>query len=87
MKPEYEYGDITIKRVSNGWVVVTGSEYEKEDTIISVYEDTNSEHGMKESLYEMLCGLFEVYMQSKREAGIRISFSEKTKEEEDLTRK
>ena len=83
MKPEYEYGDLLIKRVSNGWIVVTGSDYSEEATIVSVHEDTDSEHGMKESLYYMLTEVFEVYMQSKRTAGLKIDFSEKTREQEE----
>jgi hypothetical protein len=83
MIPEYKYGDLLIKRVSNGWVVVTGSHHDEEATIIAVHEDTESEHGMKESLYHMLVEVFEVYMQSKRTSGLKISFSEKTREQED----
>ena len=83
MSPEYKYGDLLIKRVSNGWVVVTGSHHDEEATIISVHEDTESEHGMKESLYNMLTDVFDVYMQSKRASGLKISFSEKTREQED----
>ena len=26
MEPEYDYGDILIRRVANGWLVATGSE-------------------------------------------------------------
>lgn len=83
MKPEYEHGDLLIKRVSNGWIVVTGSDYDNEATIVSVHEDTESEHGMKESLYYMLTEVFEVYMQSKRTSGLKIDFSEKTREQEE----
>lgn len=83
MVPEYKYGDLLIKRVRNGWIVVTGSDHDGEATIISVHEDTESEHGMKESLYNMLTDVFEVYMQSKRASGLKISFSEKTREQED----
>ena len=64
MTPEYKYGDLLIKRVSNGWVVVTGSHHDEEATIIAVHEDTESEHGMKESLYHMLMEVFVVIFQS-----------------------
>ena len=83
MNPEYQEGDLLIKRVSNGWIVVTGSHHDEESTIISVHEDTESEHGMKESLYHMLVDVFEVYMQSKRTSGLKISFTEKTREQEE----
>jgi len=83
MTPKYQDGDLLIKRVSNGWIVVTGSYNDEESTIISVHEDTESEHGMKESLYHMLLDVFEVYMQSKRTSGLKISFTEKTREQEE----
>jgi len=82
MKPEYDCGDILIKRVANGWLVVSGSEHEGQVQVF-VYEDKENPNWIAESLYNLLLDQFTPYMQSKRSAGINMSFSHKTKEEED----
>lgn len=83
MKPEYEYGDILIRRVANGWLVVEGSEDEEDRVQIFVYEDKENPNWIAESLYNLLMDQFSPYMQSKRSAGIKMSFSHKSLEEEE----
>ena len=83
MKPEYDLGDIVIKRVANGWMVIQGSVMREEGTDIFVYEDKENPNYIAESLYNLICEQFEPYLQSKRTPGIKISFSHKTKEEEE----
>lgn len=83
MKPEYDHGDILIRRVANGWLVATGSEVEEGQVHIFVYEDKENPNWIAESLYNLLRDQFEPYMQSKRSAGIKMSFSHKSKEEEE----
>ena len=83
MKPEYEYGDILIKRVANGWLVVQGSEHDEDRVQVFVYEDKENPNYIAESLYNLLADQFECYMQSKRSAGIKMSFSHQTIEEEE----
>ena len=83
MKPEYEHGDILIKRVANGWLVVEGSEAEEDRVQIFVYEDKENPNWIAESLYNLLMDQFSPYMQSKRSAGIKMSFSHKSLEEEE----
>ena len=83
MKPDYDHGDILIKRVANGWLVVSGSENEEGATQVFVYEDKENPNWIAESLYNLLLDQFAPYMQSKRSAGIKMSFSHKTKEEEE----
>ena len=83
MKPDYASGDILIKRVSNGWLVVEGSENEEDQVQIFVYEDKENPNWVAESLYNLLIDQFSPYMQSKRSAGIKMSFSHKTLEEEE----
>ena len=83
MKPEYEYGDILIRRVANGWLVVEGSEDEEDRVQIFVYEDKENPNWIAESLYNLLIDQFSPYMQSKRSAGIKMSFSHKTLEQEE----
>ena len=78
MKPSYE--NILIRRVSNGWLVIRSTETSSESF---VYEDTEVGNWVSESLYNLLCDQFECYMQSKRTSGIKISFSHKTREEEE----
>jgi hypothetical protein len=83
MKPEYDCGDILIRRVDNGWLVATGSEVEEDQVRIFVYEDKENPNWIAESLYNLLRDQFEPYMQAKRSAGIKMSFSHKSKEEEE----
>ena len=83
MKPEYEYGDVLIKRVANGWLVVQGSEHDEDRVQIFVYEDEENPSYIAESLYKLLADQFEGYMQSKRTSGIKMSFSHKSLEEEE----
>tara|TARA_B100001989_G_C24423463_1_gene405234 strand:- start:332 stop:601 length:270 start_codon:yes stop_codon:yes gene_type:complete len=83
MEPDYDHGDISIKRVANGWIVVSGSDVEEGQVTIFVYEDKENPNWIAESLYNLLLDQFAPYMQSKRSAGIKMSFSHKTKEEED----
>ena len=83
MKPEYEYGDILIRRVRNGWLVCTGSEVIEGAVETYVYEDKENPNWIAESLYNLLSDQFAPYMQSKRSAGIKLGFSHKTREEED----
>lgn len=82
MKCEYDYGDICIKRVANGWLVSTGDEHEEGQVRVFVYEDKENPNWIAESLYNLLLDQFAPYMQTKRSAGIKLSFSHKTKEEE-----
>ena len=83
MNPDYDYGDILIKRVANGWIVVSGSEHSEGQVSVFVYEDKENPNWIAESLYNLLLDQFAPYMQSKRSAGIKLSFSHNTKEEED----
>lgn len=83
MKPDYDNGDLLIKRVANGWLVVEGSEDEEDRVQIFVYEDKENPNWIAESLYNLLIDQFAPYMQSKRSAGIKMSFSHKTLEQEE----
>ena len=83
MQPEYDLGDILIKRVANGWMVVQGSSKQENAVEIFVYEDEENPNYIAESLYKLLSDQFDCYLQSKRTPGIKISFSHKTKEEEE----
>lgn len=79
---ERQYGDITIRRAANGWMVITDSEHQEGETQVFVYEDKDDLE-FSESLYNLLIDQFECYMHSKRSAGIKMSFSHKSIEEED----
>lgn len=83
MLPNYDMGDILIKRVQNGWLVVTGSDIEDGQTQIFVYEDPSEPNWTAKSLCNLLADQFNGYMQSKHSAGIKIEFSEMSKSEED----
>ena len=81
MTPDYEHGDLLIRRVRNGWLVATGDGDKVE---IYVYEDEENPNWIAESLYSLLADQFECYMQAKRQPGIKMSFSHKSIEEEDM---
>jgi hypothetical protein len=80
---ERQYGDITIRRAANGWMVITDSEHQEGEIQIFIYEDKDDLE-FSESLYNLLRDQFECYMHSKRQPGIKISHSKLIKEEEDL---
>lgn len=83
MLPNYDLGDILIKRVQNGWLVVTGSDTEEGKTQTFVYEDPSEPNWTAKSLHNLLVDQFEGYMQSKHSSGIKIEFAEMSKSEEE----
>ena len=78
---EHQYGDIVIRRVANGWLAITDSEHQEDETQVFVYEDKEN-LGFSESLFNLLTDQFECYMQSKRSPGIKMSFSHNSIETE-----
>ena len=90
MKPEIEATDLIIRRASNGWLVFTGSEYEQDHFIASVYEEDDSEWGEHEALIRLIQEHFNEFTQSKKHGGIKIEMCEKGysfEEEEDDERR
>ena len=76
MKPEIEDTDIIIRRVANGWIVFTGSEYEEDHFIAMVYEESETEWGEHETLIYLLREHFSGYTQSKKRGGIKLEVRE-----------
>ena len=82
---KYNFGDLSIKKVSNGWLLVEGSPDSEDDVMLSVYESeekpfldhTNATIGDAESLVRLLEDAFEAYLQCKNYGGISITFHEK----------
>ena len=71
---EFEYGDIAIKRIVNGWVVFTGSSHDDGRVDTFVYEeDDNDPKGTENAIKRLICEHFEEYMQSKMEGGLKIT--------------
>jgi hypothetical protein len=75
MKPKIEDTDTIIRRVSNGWVVFSGSEYEVDHFITTVYEDGNTEWGEHEALICLLRDHFFEFSQSKNRGGMKLEVS------------
>ena len=46
MKPEIEDTDIIIRRAANGWIVFSGSEYEADHFMATVYEEDEHENNV-----------------------------------------
>lgn len=79
---EPDKGDVLIKRVSNGWIAVS-SDHDDSNSVY-VYEDPSEPMWTAKSLCELLKDQFNGYTQTKRSGGIKISFSEESKEEEEV---
>ncbi len=84
---QYSNGDISIKKVLNGWMLIEGNNFSYEDNNeeynISVYEssfntnninDTDSDLGEAEALSRLLFDAFEEYIRSKKYGGITVTF-------------
>ena len=88
---KYNLGDLSIKKVSNGWMLIEGSRDHKDEVMFSVYESeekpfldhTNITIGDAESLVRLLEDAFEAYLQCKNYGGISITFHEKGYDDED----
>lgn len=87
---DYELGDISIKKVSNGWILLEGSPIEEEKVIFSVYEskedfNLNKSDSIEDakSLKKLLEDTFSGYLRSKHYGGLEIKFHENGYEIED----
>ena len=87
---EYNFGDLSIKKVQNGWMLIEGAKHDENAVEFSVYEsdekpfleNVNATLGDAESLTRLLQDAFEGYLQCKKYGGIKITFHEKGYEEE-----
>ena len=77
VKSDFDNGEIIIKRVSNGWVVYSGSGYESDHTRITVYEEGEDEWGEHEALVKLIQESFIHLVQSKKRGGIKMEVREK----------
>lgn len=82
MRPEYDNGDILIRRVRNGWLLVTGNETAEGEVDMFVYEDEDCKGWVEKSLYKLLIDQFDCYMQNNQDPGLKINFSDLSIEEE-----
>ena len=85
----YNNGDLSIKKASNGWILVEASEKE-DDITLSAYESEEKQYindygtlDDAESLARLLEDAFEGYLRSKRFGGIEITFHEKGFDDEE----
>ena len=76
-KPEIKDTDIIIRRAANGWIVFSGSEYEEDHFITTVYEEGETKWGEHEALIGLFCEHFSGYTQSKKQGGIKLEVREK----------
>ena len=86
---DYNNGDISVKKVSNGWILLEGGQDEN-STMLSAYESDDKQYindygtlGDAESLARLLEDAFEGYLRSKRFGGIEITFHEKGFDDEE----
>jgi hypothetical protein len=78
LQVDFAHGDIAIRRVSNGWVVYSGSEYEEDHFITAVYEDPEyGEAAESNSLLHLIQEQFDSYIQTKKRGGIKLEVREK----------
>jgi hypothetical protein len=79
---DYEHGDISIKKVSNGWLLLEGSTHEEDKIMFSAYEaddgvfldNVNGTVEDARALKRLLEDAFEGYLQTKHYGGISITF-------------
>ena len=83
MKPNLEDTDILIRQVSNGWIVFSGSAYEAEHFVVTVYEEGETEWGEHEALIGLFREHFDAHTQSKKRGGIKLEVREKGYEEDE----
>ena len=76
MKPEIEDTDIIIRRAANGWIAFSGSEYEADHFMTTVYEDCEPWGGHK-ALIHLFHEHFGSYTQSKKGGGIKMEVRDK----------
>jgi len=76
MKPEIKDTDIIIRRAANGWIAFTGSEYEADHFMTTVYEDVEP-WGEQKALIHLFREHFSYYVQSKKCGGIKLEVREK----------
>ena len=83
---DYNHGDISIKKVSNGWIVLEGSQHHEDTIMFSAYESEESQYldnmsnatlGDAKSLQRLLEDVFEGYLRCKKWGGITIQFHER----------
>ena len=87
---EYNFGDLSIKKVQNGWMLIEGATHDENAVQFFVYEsddkpyleNVNATLGDAESLVRLLEDAFEGYLQCKKFGGIKVTFHEKGYEEE-----
>ena len=77
MKPEIEDTDMIIRRAANGWIVFSGSEYEEDHFMTTVYEEDETEWGKQEALIHLIQEQFCDLVQSKKRGGIKLEVREK----------
>jgi hypothetical protein len=77
MKPEIEDTDIIIRRAANGWIVFSGSEYEADHFIATLYEEGEGIVREHEALIHLFREHFGSYIQSKKQGGIKLEVREK----------
>jgi hypothetical protein len=76
MKSNIETTDVIIRRISNGWIVFSGSEYEADHFMTTVHEDDETEWGECEALIGLFREHFDAYTQSKKHGGIKLEVRE-----------
>jgi len=77
---EIRKGDVLIRRVRNGWEVLTPNENDSEYIDTWVYDDTA---GIHEALQQLLWDHFSGYYQSKHMGGLVVDVREMGKEAEE----
>ena len=84
---DYPAGDISIKKVENGWILIEAHHSNEDELMYTVFEsDLDSREDIQvddaHSLMRLIGDAFEMYCQSKRRGGMVLGFE--TKGWEDL---
>jgi hypothetical protein len=71
MKPDFKDGDIVIRRVLNGWIVYSGSDYDDNHVVTTVHEQGPGEWDAQETLISLIREYFSDQVQQKTHGGIK----------------
>lgn len=82
MLVDYPAGDISIKKVENGWILIEAHHSKEDELMYTVFEsDLDSREDTQvddaHSLMRLIGEAFDMYCQSKRSGGIVLSFETK----------
>ena len=81
---DYASGDISIKKVENGWVLIESHHEHPDRLMYTIYEsdlssDSNSKVDDAHSLFRLISDAFDYYLVTSSDGGMILDFNDKDK--------